>query len=141
MKKRYMIEIEVDEENIAELDPNYSINYENPEEFIDSLLKDFIYEGETNMQEDGLKEWGYAKRVIRPLSYEPMMNEQYNSPFIDAIVEQINFDLNDGYKEAFDELLRFIPRTNLVQYLPEEEWEKWMTEEELENIYRGRSKQ
>ena len=72
--------------------------------------------------------------------YEPLMNDQYDSPFIDAVLDEMRnaFAIED--LEAIDELLRFIPRINLVQYLPEEEWEKWMSKEELADIYAGKSK-
>lgn len=67
MKKQFLIEIEVDEKNIAKKYPNYSINYDNPNQLIEMLLADFIFDGETDMSKDGLKEWGYAKRIIDPV--------------------------------------------------------------------------
>lgn len=80
--------------------------------------------------------------LIRPVSYEPMMNKEYSTPFIDAVMEQVKKSVQSGDVESLDEVLRFIPRTNLVQYgIPEEDWEKWMTEEEFEDIHSGRSMQ
>lgn len=80
--------------------------------------------------------------IVRPVSYEPSMSEEYSTPFIDAVMKQVKDDVMSGYVEALDEVLRFTPRTNLVQYgIPEEEWGKWMTDEELDDIDNGRTKQ
>lgn len=65
MKRQFLVEIEVDEKNVAKKYPNYSINWDSPEELIDSLMRDFIFEADTDMSKDGLTEWGYAKRIIR----------------------------------------------------------------------------
>jgi len=82
-----------------------------------------------------------SNKIIRPVSYEPSMSDQYDSDLVTEVVKEMKDAFEYGDLEAVDELLRFIPRTNLVQYLPEEEWEKWMTPEELKDIYEGRSKQ
>ena len=68
-------------------------------------------------------------------THEPTMNEQYESPLGTRVVEEVRSAFETGDIEAFDELLRFCPRTNLIQYLPEEEWFDWMTEEEGIEIY------
>jgi len=44
---------------------------------------------------------------------------------IERVVEEINSDLFNGDTEAIEELLTFVPKENLVQYLPEEEWRKY----------------
>jgi len=80
--------------------------------------------------------------IVREVTYEPMMSDEYSTPFIDAVMEQVKDDVMSGYVEALDEVLRFTPRTNLVQYgIPEEEWGKWMTDDELDDIDNGRTKQ
>ena len=57
------------------------------------------------------------------------------SPLIDRVLKQMDDDFADGDIEAVDELLRFIPRLNLIQYLGEDEWERWATKAELKEIY------
>lgn len=44
---------------------------------------------------------------------------------IDAVIEQILKDVEDGDTTAVWELLSFIPKDNLLQFLPEEEWSKF----------------
>jgi len=63
MKKRFIVEIEVDLKTIEKKYPNYKINYNNADEFISSLMNNFKFEGDTDMSKNGLKKWGYAKRV------------------------------------------------------------------------------
>ncbi len=41
---------------------------------------------------------------------------------IDRVIEEISKDFAMGDLTALEELLSFIPKENLVQYLPEEEW-------------------
>jgi hypothetical protein len=38
---------------------------------------------------------------------------------IDSVIEQIKEDIKDGDLTAIDELLRFVPKENLIGYLPE----------------------
>ena len=47
---------------------------------------------------------------------------------IERVVEQIKSDLSIGDVEALEELLSFVPRENLLGYLPEEEWDKYENE-------------
>jgi len=69
------------------------------------------------------------------MKYEPSMNDQYESPLVSRVIEKMKEAFEYGDVEAVDELLRFCPRVNLIQYLPEEEWENWMTKEEEKIIY------
>ena len=48
-----------------------------------------------------------------------------DSPLIDAVINQIDEDLANGDKTAICELLSFIPKENLIQFLPEEHWDKF----------------
>lgn len=41
---------------------------------------------------------------------------------VERVIEQIKGDLFNGDLESLEELLSFIPRENLIGYLPEEEW-------------------
>jgi hypothetical protein len=50
------------------------------------------------------------------------------SSLIDRVIEEIRKDFAIGDLTALDELLSFIPRENLIGYLPEEEWEKYENE-------------
>jgi uncharacterized protein with PIN domain len=47
---------------------------------------------------------------------------------IDRVIVEIQRDFAMGDLTALDELLSFIPRENLLGYLPEEEWEKYENE-------------
>lgn len=50
------------------------------------------------------------------------------SKLIERVVEQIKSDLFNGWEESIEELLSFVPRENLIGYLPEEEWDKYENE-------------
>jgi hypothetical protein len=50
------------------------------------------------------------------------------SSLIDRVIEEIRKDFAMGDLTALDELLTFVPRENLIGYLPEEEWEKYENE-------------
>lgn len=51
-----------------------------------------------------------------------------NQLLIERVLEQIKSDLAMGDVEAIEELLSFVPKENLIAYLPEEEWEKYENE-------------
>jgi hypothetical protein len=50
------------------------------------------------------------------------------SKLINRVLEQIKADVSMGDVTAIEELLSFVPRENLIGYLPEEEWEKYENE-------------
>ena len=50
------------------------------------------------------------------------------SLLINRVLEQVKADLSIGDLTALDELLTFVPRENLIAYLPEEEWERYENE-------------
>ena len=50
------------------------------------------------------------------------------SKLIERVLEQIKSDLSMGDLTAIEELLSFVPRENLIGYLPEEEWEQYENE-------------
>ena len=50
------------------------------------------------------------------------------SKLIERVLEQIKSDLFNGDVEAIEELLSFVPKENLIGYLPEEEWERYENE-------------
>ena len=43
-----------------------------------------------------------------------------HSDLIDRVLDQIATDLEGGDLTALEELLKFVPRDNLISYLPEE---------------------
>jgi len=47
------------------------------------------------------------------------------SKLINRVLEQIKADVSIGDVTAIEELLSFVPRENLIGYLPEEEWEQY----------------
>lgn len=60
------------------------------------------------------------------------MNEK-KQQLIDAVLEQIKENIAEGDLTAIEELLRFVPLQNLIQFLPEEVWKNYylMTFEDL----------
>lgn len=44
---------------------------------------------------------------------------------INAVIEQIKKDIEAGDVTALDELLYYVPKKILIQYLPEEQWTKF----------------
>lgn len=62
MNFKYLLEIEiiVDEKSINQKYPNYKFNYDSIEQFVDSLVSEESFEGDTDMSKDGLKHYGYS---------------------------------------------------------------------------------
>ncbi len=54
--------------------------------------------------------------------------KQYIMSLIDRVIEEIRKDFAMGDLTALDELLTFVPRENLIGYLPEEEWSNFENE-------------
>ena len=44
---------------------------------------------------------------------------------IERVIEEIKKDILNGDLTAIDSLLTFVPKENLMSYLPEEEWERF----------------
>ena len=44
---------------------------------------------------------------------------------LDLVVKRIELDLEMGDVSAVEELLNFVPKENLIQFLPEEKWENF----------------
>jgi hypothetical protein len=44
---------------------------------------------------------------------------------VDTVIEQIRTDMNAGDETVLDELLMMLNNVNLIQALPEEEWDKF----------------
>jgi hypothetical protein len=59
------------------------------------------------------------------------------SKLIERVLEQIKSDLFNGDVEAIEELLSFVPRENLIGYLPEEEWERFENDYQCQNCGGG----
>lgn len=54
----------------------------------------------------------------------PATRTQIEQQIIDAVINQIRYDISFGDETAIDELLGFVPVENLLGYLPEEDAEK-----------------
>ncbi len=67
---------------------------------------------------------------IKPYPYlcGVTLKQYIMSLLINRVLEQVKADLSIGDLTALDELLTFVPRENLIGYLPEEEWEKYENE-------------
>jgi len=44
---------------------------------------------------------------------------------IEIVLQQIELDVHCGDYEAIEELLKFCPLENLIEYLPEEDWKQF----------------
>jgi DNA-directed RNA polymerase subunit RPC12/RpoP len=60
-----------------------------------------------------------------------------NQLLIERVLEQIKSDLAMGYVEAIEELLSFVPKENLIGFLPEEEWERFENDYQCQNCGGG----
>lgn len=56
--------------------------------------------------------------------YEPSVGES-TSVLVDAVIEEAKKQIEKKDLTSLDELLRFIPKENLIQFLPEGEWGKY----------------
>lgn len=59
------------------------------------------------------------------------------SLLIERVLEQIKADLSMGDVTAIEELLTFVPKENLIGYLPEEEWERFENDYQCQNCGGG----
>ena len=59
------------------------------------------------------------------------------SLLINRVLEQVKADLSMGDLTAIEELLTFVPKENLIGYLPEEEWEKYENDYQCQNCGGG----
>jgi hypothetical protein len=59
------------------------------------------------------------------------------SRLIERVLEQIKADLFNDDVEAIEELLSFVPRENLIGYLPEEEWVQYENDYQCQNCGGG----
>ena len=55
----------------------------------------------------------------------PANRSQIEQDLIDAVINQIRYDISFGDETAIDELLGFVPVENLIGYLPEEDADKF----------------
>lgn len=63
MTFKYTVNIEIDESAVKEKYPNYTVNFDTPQQLADSIAFGLETEGETNMRIDGLQQWGYSISV------------------------------------------------------------------------------
>jgi hypothetical protein len=54
-----------------------------------------------------------------------MANKVSKQKLVDAVIEDLKKSFELGDYTVLDELLMMIPRENLIQALPEEEWNKY----------------
>ena len=59
------------------------------------------------------------------------------SLLINRVLEQVKADLSMGDLTAIEELLTFVPKENLIGYLPEEEWEQYENDYQFQNCGGG----
>ena len=60
-----------------------------------------------------------------------------NQLLIDRVLVEIQRDFAMGDLTALDELLSFVPKENLIGYLPEEEWERFENDYQCQNCGGG----
>jgi len=63
-----------------------------------------------------------------------MKSPKSKEDLIETVYKQIELDIHCGEVEAIEELLKFLPNVNLIEYLPEEDWKqfKHLREEDKE---------
>ena len=60
---------------------------------------------------------------------------------VDRVIEEIKNNILAGDLTAIDELLKFIPKENLIAFLPEEEWERFENDYSCDNCGGGFAKE
>jgi hypothetical protein len=60
IKRNFNLEIAVAVDEIANKYPNYRFNFDNPTQFIEMLINDLKFIGETDMSKEGMEKWGYS---------------------------------------------------------------------------------
>jgi hypothetical protein len=60
---------------------------------------------------------------------------------IDRVIEEIKKDILDGDLTAIDSLLTFVPKENLIAFLPEDEWERFENDYCCDNCGGGFAKE
>ncbi len=63
IKKQFLLEIEVDEEQVVEKYPNYPLNYSNSTEFIKAQANNLKFIAGIDMSKQGMKQWGYSIKL------------------------------------------------------------------------------
>ena len=53
------------------------------------------------------------------------MENKTKKDLIERVVDQIKEDLTENYVESVEGLLQFLPPENLIEFLPEEEWDSF----------------
>lgn len=54
-----------------------------------------------------------------------MKGTKSKGDLIEKVLQQIVVDVHCGDSEAIEELLKFCPIENLIEYLPEEDWRQF----------------
>lgn len=54
-----------------------------------------------------------------------MKSPKSKQDLIETVTQQIIVDVHCGDSEAIEELLKFCPIENLIEYLPEEDWKQF----------------
>lgn len=65
IKKKFILEIEVDEEAVQQKYPNYRYNYNNAREFIKAQAREVVMAAGVDLSKDGMKTWGFSIKVVK----------------------------------------------------------------------------
>lgn len=63
-KRSFIVTIEVDEEKLKQKYPNYRLNYDNTDQFINAVANDIRFIAGTDMSKDGMEQWGYSIKIM-----------------------------------------------------------------------------
>ena len=119
--------------------PRVQPNWVCDGEIVDKGLYETLYTFENGVYEYGVYHNGGGMEEIIEVEYDfkgaeewshstqyPFTNSQLQSimledmdNLVDSVIEKIKEDIKDGDLTAIDELLRFVPKENLIGYLPE----------------------
>ena len=80
------------------------------------VIAEIEADGKVIYRDDRAKTDRYAQELII---------EAREQMLLDRVVKGIELDLEMGDVSAIEELLAYIPKENLIGYLPEEEWENF----------------
>ena len=63
IKRKFTLEIAVNADKILQKYPNYRVNFDDPNEFIEFILSGLEWSGDTNLSKNGMKKWGYSVKI------------------------------------------------------------------------------
>lgn len=108
----------VDDKGVVHLD-GYRTDDDNEE----GIGIGYVINGEVYYRDPEFQFDPYVKEIVQETI---KMQTEGKQKVIDALIEQIKSDANDGDVTVLDEILQQVPKDFLINSLPEEEWIKYL---------------